>query len=179
MTVGEVHWIELPPGTGHEQSGRRPAVIVQDQAFAGLLPSRAWRWRQRLRPASASAPAGRNTTPGSPGNAGVSPTSPAIGSSGAPRINRSGREDSMSSAKSTPTRSRRSSKGSPRTTCSSPSKLSTATGTQACQPSPSRPRSDRPRRIASDAGGLRDGIGLGWPLLGESESIAGCSDRLR
>jgi mRNA interferase MazF len=38
VTVGEIHWIELPPGTGHEQSGRRPAVIVQDQAFAGLLP---------------------------------------------------------------------------------------------------------------------------------------------
>lgn len=38
MTVGEIHWIELPPGTGHEQSGRRPAVIVQDQTYAGLLP---------------------------------------------------------------------------------------------------------------------------------------------
>jgi mRNA interferase MazF len=38
VTVGEIHWIELPPGTGHEQSGRRPAIIVQDQAYAGLLP---------------------------------------------------------------------------------------------------------------------------------------------
>ncbi len=38
MTVGELHWIELPPGTGHEQSGRRPAIIVQDQTFAGALP---------------------------------------------------------------------------------------------------------------------------------------------
>ena len=38
MTVGEIHWIELPPGTGHEQSGVRPAVIVQDHAYAGLLP---------------------------------------------------------------------------------------------------------------------------------------------
>ncbi len=38
MTVGEIHWIELPPGTGHEQSGRRPAVIVQDHGYAGLLP---------------------------------------------------------------------------------------------------------------------------------------------
>ena len=58
-----------------------------------------------------------------------------------------------------PTRSRRSSKGSPRTTCSSPSRPSTATATPACRPSPSRPRSDRPRPIASDAGGLRDWIG--------------------
>ena len=38
MTVGEIHWIELPPGTGNEQSGRRPAIIVQDASFAGLLP---------------------------------------------------------------------------------------------------------------------------------------------
>jgi mRNA interferase MazF len=33
-----IHWIELPPGTGHEQSGRRPAVVVQDQTYAGVLP---------------------------------------------------------------------------------------------------------------------------------------------
>ena len=38
MTVGDIHWIELPPGTGHEQSGRRPAVIVQEGAYAVLLP---------------------------------------------------------------------------------------------------------------------------------------------
>ncbi len=38
MTVGDIHWIERPPTTGHEQSGRRPAVIVQDEAFAGNLP---------------------------------------------------------------------------------------------------------------------------------------------
>jgi mRNA interferase MazF len=38
VTVGGIHWIELPQGTGHEQSGRRPAVIVQDEAYAGLLP---------------------------------------------------------------------------------------------------------------------------------------------
>ena len=111
-----------------------------------------------LRPTSASARAGRNTTPGSAGNAEVSPTSPAIGSSGAPHINRSGREGSMSSATSPPTRSRRSLKGSPRTTCSSPSKRSTTPATQACQPSPSRPRSDRPQPIAGDAGGPKDGI---------------------
>ena len=38
MTIGEVHWVELPPSTGHEQSGRRPAVIIQDDAYAGKLP---------------------------------------------------------------------------------------------------------------------------------------------
>ncbi|MHB1559612.1 MAG: type II toxin-antitoxin system PemK/MazF family toxin [Isosphaeraceae bacterium] len=38
MTVGDIHWIELPPGTGHEQSGRRPAVVVQDESYAGTLP---------------------------------------------------------------------------------------------------------------------------------------------
>ena len=67
------------------------------------------------------------------------------------------RAPSTPSVTSPPTPSRRSLKGSPRTTCSSPFKRSTATATQACQPSPSRPRSERPRRIASDAGGLRDG----------------------
>ncbi len=38
MTVGDVHWVELPPSTGHEQTGRRPAVIIQDDAYAGKLP---------------------------------------------------------------------------------------------------------------------------------------------
>jgi mRNA interferase MazF len=38
VTLGDVHRIELPPGTGHEQSGRRPAIIMLDEAFAGPLP---------------------------------------------------------------------------------------------------------------------------------------------
>jgi mRNA interferase MazF len=38
VTVGDIHWIELPPSTGHEQSGRRPAVIIQDDAYAMKLP---------------------------------------------------------------------------------------------------------------------------------------------
>jgi mRNA interferase MazF len=38
VTLGAVHWVELPPSTGHEQSGRRPAIIVQDDAYAGRLP---------------------------------------------------------------------------------------------------------------------------------------------
>ena len=38
MTVGDIYWVELPPTIGHEQSGRRPAVIVQDEAYASQLP---------------------------------------------------------------------------------------------------------------------------------------------
>jgi mRNA interferase MazF len=38
VTVGDIHWIELPPGTGHEQSVRRPAIVVQDASYAGALP---------------------------------------------------------------------------------------------------------------------------------------------
>lgn len=34
MTIGDIHWVELPPSTGHEQSGRRPAIIIQDDAYA-------------------------------------------------------------------------------------------------------------------------------------------------
>ncbi len=37
MTIGAVHWVELPPSTGHEQSGHT-AVIVPDDAHAGKLP---------------------------------------------------------------------------------------------------------------------------------------------
>ena len=38
MTVGDIHWVQLPAATGHEQGGRRPAVILQDDAYAGRLP---------------------------------------------------------------------------------------------------------------------------------------------
>ncbi|MHB1561152.1 MAG: type II toxin-antitoxin system PemK/MazF family toxin [Isosphaeraceae bacterium] len=31
-----LHWIELPPGTGHEQSGRRPAVVVQESTTCSV-----------------------------------------------------------------------------------------------------------------------------------------------
>jgi mRNA interferase MazF len=34
---GEIYWVELPDRGGHEQRGRRPAIIWQDtQAYAGL-----------------------------------------------------------------------------------------------------------------------------------------------
>jgi mRNA interferase MazF len=38
MTPGEVHWVELPPANGHEQAGRRPAIVLQDDTFAGASP---------------------------------------------------------------------------------------------------------------------------------------------
>jgi mRNA-degrading endonuclease toxin of MazEF toxin-antitoxin module len=34
MTVGDIHWVQLPAANGHEQRGRRPAVIFQDDAYA-------------------------------------------------------------------------------------------------------------------------------------------------
>ena len=38
MTVGDIHGVQLPAATGHEQGGRRPAVILQNDAYAGRLP---------------------------------------------------------------------------------------------------------------------------------------------
>jgi mRNA interferase MazF len=35
---GDIHWVELPPAGGREQAGRRPAVVIQDDDFAGALP---------------------------------------------------------------------------------------------------------------------------------------------
>jgi mRNA interferase MazF len=38
MKRGDIHWIGFPPPNGHEQAGRRPAVVLQDEAVAGTLP---------------------------------------------------------------------------------------------------------------------------------------------
>lgn len=38
MTPGEIYWVRLPPADGHEQVGRRPAIILQDETYAGALP---------------------------------------------------------------------------------------------------------------------------------------------
>lgn len=38
MTTGELYWIELPPTNGHEQGGRRPAIILLDQTVSLRLP---------------------------------------------------------------------------------------------------------------------------------------------
>jgi mRNA interferase MazF len=39
MRIGDIHWVELPNVGGREQAGRRPAVILQDDAYAGSLPT--------------------------------------------------------------------------------------------------------------------------------------------
>jgi mRNA-degrading endonuclease toxin of MazEF toxin-antitoxin module len=38
MTVGDIHWVQLPAANSHEQGGRRPAVVLQDDHHAGGLP---------------------------------------------------------------------------------------------------------------------------------------------
>jgi mRNA interferase MazF len=38
VTPGDIHWVQLPPADGHEQVGRRPAVILQDDTVAGQIP---------------------------------------------------------------------------------------------------------------------------------------------
>lgn len=38
MKAGDVYWVELPPANGHEQAGRRPGIVLQEDAFAGTSP---------------------------------------------------------------------------------------------------------------------------------------------
>ena len=38
MNPGDIHWVALPAGTGHEQVGRRPAILLQDELYAGGIP---------------------------------------------------------------------------------------------------------------------------------------------
>ena len=38
MSVGDIHWVDLPAANGREQRGRRPAVMLQDDHYAGELP---------------------------------------------------------------------------------------------------------------------------------------------
>ena len=37
MTIGEIHWVELPDTGGREQAGRRPAIVIQNDDYAGSL----------------------------------------------------------------------------------------------------------------------------------------------
>ncbi len=39
MTNGEIHWVELPDTGGREQAGRRPAIVIQNDRYAGSLPT--------------------------------------------------------------------------------------------------------------------------------------------
>ena len=38
MRPGDIFWVEYPAVGGTEQAGRRPALIVQDDSFAGRSP---------------------------------------------------------------------------------------------------------------------------------------------
>jgi mRNA interferase MazF len=35
---GDIHWVELPSSAGHEQVGRRPGIVLQDDAYTGGSP---------------------------------------------------------------------------------------------------------------------------------------------
>jgi mRNA interferase MazF len=39
VKVGDIHWVDLPQTNGHEQHGRRPAVVLQDEAYGANLPT--------------------------------------------------------------------------------------------------------------------------------------------
>ncbi len=39
MTIGEIRWVDLPDTGGREQAGRRPAIVIQNDEFAGSLPT--------------------------------------------------------------------------------------------------------------------------------------------
>jgi mRNA interferase MazF len=39
MTIGEIYWVELPDSGGREQAGRRPAIVMQNNDYAGSLPT--------------------------------------------------------------------------------------------------------------------------------------------
>jgi mRNA interferase MazF len=38
LNPADVHWIEFSQTSGHEQSGRRPAIVMQDDVFGAGLP---------------------------------------------------------------------------------------------------------------------------------------------
>jgi mRNA interferase MazF len=39
LNVGDIHWIDLPGSGGRAQFGRRPAIVIQDERYAGKLPT--------------------------------------------------------------------------------------------------------------------------------------------
>jgi mRNA interferase MazF len=38
MKPGDIHRVQLPGANGHEQAGRRPGIILQDDAYGANLP---------------------------------------------------------------------------------------------------------------------------------------------
>ncbi len=39
MNIGDIHWVDLPGSGGRAQFGRRPALVIQDEQYAGNLPT--------------------------------------------------------------------------------------------------------------------------------------------
>ena len=39
MNIGDIHWVDLPGSGGRAQFGRRPAMVIQDEKYAGNLPT--------------------------------------------------------------------------------------------------------------------------------------------
>lgn len=39
MSVGDIHWVDLPGAGGRSQMGRRPAIIIQDDVYGAKLPT--------------------------------------------------------------------------------------------------------------------------------------------
>jgi len=39
VNVGDVHWVDFLQANGREQQGRRPAIVMQDEGYAGSLPT--------------------------------------------------------------------------------------------------------------------------------------------
>lgn len=38
MIPGDIYWVEFATGAGHEQAGRRPAILLQDDSYAADVP---------------------------------------------------------------------------------------------------------------------------------------------
>jgi mRNA interferase MazF len=38
VNLGDIYWVEFPSTNGHEQAGRRPAIILQEESMGGGLP---------------------------------------------------------------------------------------------------------------------------------------------
>jgi mRNA interferase MazF len=39
VNIGDIHWVDLPGSGGRAQFGRRPAMVIQDEKYAGNLPT--------------------------------------------------------------------------------------------------------------------------------------------
>jgi mRNA interferase MazF len=39
VSIGDIYWVDLPRSGGRSQFGRRPAMVIQDEKYAGNLPT--------------------------------------------------------------------------------------------------------------------------------------------